>query len=61
MAEKINIYQVQPSKAKKDGVELYCLKYSEKNDTIKIYNFLYENATIFLHRKKDKFEEWFNG
>ena len=31
-------------------------KYSGINNVRKIYMWLYQDATIFLHRKKDKFE-----
>lgn len=30
-----------------------------KEDILKLYNFMYQDATIFLTRKKEKFEQYF--
>lgn len=30
-----------------------------KNDILTFYNFIYQNATIYLSRKKEKFEQYF--
>ena len=36
---------------------LYKLTYRSHKDIINIYNWLYKNSTIYLNRKKEKFEE----
>ncbi len=38
-----------------DG-NVIALRYCGKGNILKLYKFLYQNATIFLERKKDKFE-----
>lgn len=35
--------------------QAYRLYYSKQEEVYKIYNYLYDNATIYLERKKDKF------
>lgn len=27
-------------------------------DSIRLYNYMYKNATVWLHRKRDKFEKY---
>ena len=36
------------------------LMYSGKNNSLKFYNFFYENANIFMARKKNKFNKYIN-
>lgn len=40
-------------------VFLEVINICRKDEIIKFYNFIYNNATIFLTRKKDKFEQFF--
>jgi peptidase E len=37
------------------GINLYV---QNKMDNLKFYNYIYKNATIYLKRKKDKYEEF---
>lgn len=39
---------------------LYTLHNSAKRDIKKLYDYLYKDSTIYLQRKKDKFENYFN-
>ena len=42
LSYKLGIYQTQPKKCReKTDVELYYIRYAEKEDTEKIYNYLY--------------------
>lgn len=45
------------SKRKKPNSSLYDIKLSVK-DSYKLYKYMYTNATIFLQRKKDKFDNY---
>lgn len=45
------------SKRKKPNSSLYDIKLSVK-DSYKLYKYMYINATIFLQRKKDKFDNY---
>lgn len=36
---------------------LWTLEFSVK-DSIRLYNYMYKNATVWLHRKRDKFEKY---
>ena len=59
LAQRLGVYQSQPFKTVGNSVELYGIRYSEKEDTEKIFNFLYNDANIFIKRKKQVFEKWF--
>lgn len=62
LSYKLGIYQTQPKKCREEtNVELYYIRYSEKEDTEKIYNYLYKDADIYLKRKREVFDEWFNN
>ena len=62
LSYKLGIYQTQPRKSdSQSNIELYTLRYAEKQDTEKIYKFLYQNANLYLTRKKVIFDEWFNN
>lgn len=54
----LGIYQIQPN-LDNEKVGLYGLRYSEKEDVRKIYDFLYKDATFYMIRKKNVFESWF--
>jgi hypothetical protein len=36
------------------------LSYTSADDILKLGNFLYKDATLFLHRKKDRFDAYYN-
>ena len=40
----------------KKNCRVYMFSYSARKDILKIYDWLYKDATIFLTRKKEKFE-----
>lgn len=40
------------------GANIYCLYYSSKADAKNIYDWMYQDATIFLKRKYDKFQDF---
>ena len=44
----------------KYGSNVFNLRYINNDDINKLYNYMYENATIYLKRKKDKFDIYFN-
>jgi hypothetical protein len=43
--------------SKKYNVQLELLKWERAEDKIIIYKWLYKNATIYLKRKKDRFDK----
>lgn len=59
-----NIVKSVPSKKKtyhyrgESGSDIYVGQYSSKKDTKNIYDWMYKDATIFLQRKYDKFQEF---
>lgn len=53
LVEKCNINKIKTY----NRDNCYCFDYSGRGNCTKIYNFLYKDATTFLKRKKDKFEE----
>ena len=50
-----NIYTRMPNKINGRTAPMYELSF-KKYDSIKFYNIIYENADIFLNRKKEKFD-----
>ena len=44
----------------KYGSNVFNLRYSRNHDVKILYNYMYKNATIFLNRKKEKFEIFLN-
>ena len=44
----------------KYGSNVFNLRYLKNNDIYKLYEYMYKDATIFLTRKKDKFEFFIN-
>lgn len=48
----IDIKKIYTESGNKQAYRLY---YSKQEEVYKIYNYLYDNATIYLERKKDKF------
>ena len=45
---------------KSNGIKNFCImEYSGRKNIKKLYDFMYNNATIFGNRKKQKFEEIF--
>lgn len=43
---------------KENYLDLYLISFSKKSEIKKIYKFLYQDATIYLERKKDKFDQY---
>lgn len=43
----------------KQRKNIYCIRYAQKETIKKIYDYLYQDATFYLHRKKEKFNEIF--
>ena len=44
----------------KYGSNVFNLRYCRNDDIVKLYDYMYEDATIFLNRKKSKFEKFIN-
>ena len=51
--------KTRPIKDYRTTKNVYNLKIGGKNQVKVIFNFLYKDATIYLKRKKDKFDEFF--
>lgn len=61
LVKELNINRTKISIRQKEGCQpLYTLQNSARKDINKIYNYLYNESTIYLKRKKDKFENYFN-
>lgn len=54
---KINLNKTKYWVRHKQKPEIVTLTYCGKNNIKKLYDFLYNNSTIYLKRKKDKFED----
>ena len=59
--ELVNVLQKEEIKGrfrKHSSIECYYTRVSSNSEVLKLYNFLYKDATIFLERKKEKFDKW---
>ena len=56
----INTYYIIPNKEtteqKENGTIIYKIKIGDKNEINKLYHLFYDNNSLFLERKKEKFE-----
>ena len=57
---QINTSNINLIDMNKYGSNVFNLRYINNDDINKLYNYMYENATIYLKRKKDKFDIYFN-
>lgn len=60
LSEQINTSNINLIDMNKYGSNVFNLRYINNDDINKLYNYMYENATIYLKRKKDKFDIYFN-
>ena len=66
LAYKLGVFQTQPAVCNNrcfDDInkKLYSLRFADNNEVKIIYDFLYKNATIYIKRKKEVFERWFEN
>lgn len=58
LEEKVGIYQYNIGRVN-CKMFLQCVDINKKTDILKFYNYIYNDATIYLQRKKNKFDEFF--
>ena len=57
LTKELGVYNLKPTFKERDN--LSSIIYGSKNDVKKLYDYFYQDATIYLTRKKDKFDFYY--